>query len=146
MLKFSSTSWKTVVNKVSSLTTSGENSCKNRKIKHHHSTTNNNQGCHVGCRPGSDPPENCHLTGKKLPKSWHFFEKIAKKFHFFKKIANGNFFEKKENFWHFFLEKMSSFWQFFDSQMAIFRRVSLAHFGANWYIRLNLPCLHCSSS
>ena len=25
---------------------------------------------------GSDPPKNCHLTVKKLPKTWHFFKKI----------------------------------------------------------------------
>ena len=26
-----------------------------------------------------DPPENCHLNVKKLPKSWHFFQNNAKK-------------------------------------------------------------------
>ena len=30
-----------------------------------------------------DPPENCHLIFKKLPKSWHFFKKeLPKFFHF----------------------------------------------------------------
>ena len=36
----------------------------------------------------SNPPENCHLTVKKLPKTWLFFL-IAKNFYFFKKIAIG---------------------------------------------------------
>ena len=26
------------------------------------------------CHFQSDPPENCHLTVKKLPKTWHFFK------------------------------------------------------------------------
>ena len=69
----------------------------------------------------ADPPENCHLTVKKLPKTWLFFKKNCQKFSFFsKKIA---IFWKKLNFLAIFFEKMSSFWQFFDSQMAIFRRV-----------------------
>ena len=58
-----------------------------------------------------DPPENCHLTVKKLPKTWLFFQKKLPKI-FFTKIANGNLWKKK-----------SSFWQFFDSQIALFRRV-----------------------
>ena len=57
----------------------------------------------------SEPLVNCHLTDKKMPKTWQFFLKKMKMF--------GNFFGK-----------MSSFWQFFDSQMATFRRVSWA-----WY-------------
>ena len=36
----------------------------------------------------SDPPENCHLTVKKLPKTWHFFKNNCQKFSFF---SNGNF-------------------------------------------------------
>ena len=72
----------------------------------------------------SDPPEDCHLTVKKLPKTWHFFKKNATNFHFFKKIATGNFFEKNENFW-----------QFFDSQLAIFRRVSSVPYTfVSWWI------------
>ena len=49
-----------------------------------------------------DPPENCHLTVKKIPKT---------------------LIEKNEKFWQF-KKKMSSFWKFFDIQMAIFQRVS----------------------
>ena len=30
------------------------------------------------CEPG--PPENCHLTAKKLHKTWHFFKKNCQKF------------------------------------------------------------------
>ena len=32
-----------------------------------------------------DPPKNCHLTVKKLPKTWHFFKKNCQKFSFFSK-------------------------------------------------------------
>ena len=46
-----------------------------------------------------DPPKNCHLTVKKLPKTWHFFKKNCPKFSFFStKLplaillrVNGNF-------------------------------------------------------
>ena len=77
-------------------------------------------------RTGADPPENCQVNVKKLPKTWYFFQKIAKNltffskklpkiFIFFKKIANGNFFEKNENFWQFFWKKkvkfLAIFWQ-----------------------------------
>ena len=31
----------------------------------------------------SDPPENCHLNVKKLPKTWHFFQKNWQKLSFF---------------------------------------------------------------
>ena len=60
-----------------------------------------------------DPPENWHLTVKKLPKTWHFFKKIAKNFHFFKNNCQWQFFfwKKKTIFGHFF--KMWGFWQFF---------------------------------
>ena len=54
------------------------------------------------CQP--DPPENWHLTVKKLTKTWHFKKKYWQKLSFKKKTK-------------------SSFWQIFDSQMAIFRRV-----------------------
>ena len=50
----------------------------------------------------TDPPENCQLTVKKLPNI----------FIFFKKIANGNFFEKNENCWQFFLKKCQVFGNF----------------------------------
>ena len=62
---------------------------------------------------GTDPPENCHLTVKKMPK----------KVIFFKKNAICNFVEKMTIFVNFFLKKLSSFCKFFNSQMAIFRRV-----------------------
>ena len=42
-----------------------------------------------------DPPENCHLNVKKLPKTWHFFKKIAKNFHFFQKNCQWHFKKKK---------------------------------------------------
>ena len=58
------------------------------------------------CMFRSDPPENCHLNVKKLPK-----------------LDIGNFVEKNDNFCLNFLKKMSSFWQFFDIQIANFRRV-----------------------
>ena len=50
----------------------------------------------------TDPPQNCQLTVKKLPKI----------FIFFKKIATGNFFEKNENFWQFFWKKCQVFGNF----------------------------------
>ena len=56
------------------------------------------------CNIQPDPPENCHLTVKKLPKTWHFFKKIAKIFHFFQKNCQWKFFSKKLKFlaifWH----------------------------------------------
>ena len=63
-----------------------------------------------------DPPENCHLTVKKLPKTWHFYNKIAQNFHFF----HWQFFWKKWKFLAiFFLKKCQVFdnfltvkWQF----------------------------------
>ena len=61
----------------------------------------------------ADPPEKCHLTVKKLTKTWHFFKKIDKNCHFFKKIAIGNFVEKNDNFWQFFFKNvkfLSIFW------------------------------------
>ena len=51
-------------------------------------------------RYGPDPPENCHLTVKKLTKTWHFFQKNCQKLSFFQKYvkvlaifwhSNGNF-------------------------------------------------------
>ena len=73
-------------------------------------TVNKNHRFMNRSRP--DPPENCHLTVKKLPKTCHK-NKIAQNFtFFFKKIANGNLFEKNENFWQL-KKKKSSFWQFF---------------------------------
>ena len=47
-----------------------------------------------------DPPENCQLTVKKLPKTWHFFQKI---FIFSIKLPMENFEKKCQvfvNFWH----------------------------------------------
>ena len=60
----------------------------------------------------SDPQENCHLTVKKLPKTWHFFQKkIAKNCHFF---CQWQFCWKNDNFWQFFFEKkvkfLANFW------------------------------------
>ena len=71
----------------------------------------------------ADPPDNCQLNAKKLPKTWHFFKKLTKIVIFFNKIALGNFVEKMTIFVNF-SEKMSSFWQFLDIIMAIFRRVT----------------------
>ena len=61
---------------------------------------------------GSDPPENCQLIVKNCQKLDIFFKKIGKNFHFFKKIAIGNFFEKNEHFWQFFLKKCQVFGNF----------------------------------
>ena len=66
-------------------------------------------------RTQPDPPENCHLTVKKLPKSWHIFQKNCPKFSFFfKKIAIGNFFEKMKIFGYFLKKNvkfLAIFWQ-----------------------------------
>ena len=75
-----------------------------------------------------DPPENYHLNVKKIPKTWHFFQKNWQKLSFFStKLPMAIFGKKKRKFWQFYFEKMSSFWQFFDIQMAIFRRVRMEH-------------------
>ena len=61
-----------------------------------------NHPCMQSAPYASDPPENCHLTVKKLPKNLTFFpKKMPKNFIFFKKNANGNFFQKKCK-WQFF--------------------------------------------
>ena len=39
----------------------------------------------------TDPPENCHLNVKKLPKTWLIFFKLPKICHCFTNITNGNF-------------------------------------------------------
>ena len=68
-----------------------------------------------------DPPENCHLTVKKLPKTWLFFFNCQKFSFFSKKLPLAIFLKKRQ-----FLaikKKKSSFWQFFDSQNTIFWRV-----------------------
>ena len=69
----------------------------------------------------SDPPKNCLLTVKKLPKTWLLFlncQNVS-----FLKLPLAIIW-KKRHFLAIFLEKTSSFWQFFGSQMAIFWRVS----------------------
>ena len=38
---------------------------------------------HLGPTLTPDPPENCHLTVKKWPKTWHFFQKNWQKLSFF---------------------------------------------------------------
>ena len=46
---------------------------------------------------GTNPPENCHLTVKKLTKTWHFSKKNWQEFSFFlKQIANGNLKKKRK--------------------------------------------------
>ena len=61
---------------------------------------------------------------QKIAKNLTFFsKKMPQIFIFFKKIAIGNFFEKNENFWQFFLKKCQVLGNFFDRQMAIFWRV-----------------------
>ena len=61
----------------------------------------------------SDPPKNCHLTVKKVPKTCHFFKKIDKNCHFFPtKLPMAIFLKKSHNFWQFVFQ-MLSFWQFF---------------------------------
>ena len=62
----------------------------------------------------SDPPENCHLTVKKLPKTCHFFPKNAKNFHFFQKNCHCHwqFFWKKWKFLAFFGKKCQVFGNF----------------------------------
>ena len=60
----------------------------------------------------ADPPENCYLTVKKLPKTWHFFKKLPKIFFFFQKNCHLHFFEigffLKTSFWQFLIFK----WKF----------------------------------
>ena len=51
----------------------------------------------------ADPPQNCHLNVKKLPKTCLFF-KLPKIIIFFKTIANGNFCEKMIIFGKFFFK------------------------------------------
>ena len=47
----------------------------------------------------ADPPENWHLTVKKLPKTWHFFQKNWQKFSFFsKKLPLAIFWQSNGNF------------------------------------------------
>ena len=46
----------------------------------------------------SEPPENCHLNVKKLPKTCHFFNKNCH----FSKNCQWQFFEKNDNFLQFF--------------------------------------------
>ena len=62
-----------------------------------------------------DPPENCHLNVKKLPKTWHFFfKKLPKNVIIFcQNISNGDFLEKNMTYYCNFLKKMSRFWPFF---------------------------------
>jgi len=51
----------------------------------------------------SDPPENCHLTVKKLPKTWHFSKKIVKNCYFFQINCHCQFWKKSPFlaiFWH----------------------------------------------
>ena len=51
----------------------------------------------------SDPPENCHLTVKKLPKTLHFFKKNCQKFSVFsKKLPMAIFLKKMKIFGNFF--------------------------------------------
>ena len=80
----------------------------------------------------ADPPENCHLTVKKLQKTWHFFKKNCQKFSFFSKILpfdcqkiaknltffSTNFLKKKSIFVNFF-EKNVKFLAIFASQMVM---------------------------
>ena len=57
-----------------------------------------------------DPPENCRLNVKTLPKNLTFKKKIAKNCHFFQKIANANGnFRKKRQFLAIFLKKCQVF-------------------------------------
>ena len=56
----------------------------------------------------ADPPENCHLNVKKLPKTWHCSKKIAKNFLFFFKLPMEIFFFLKKVFGNFLTVK----WQF----------------------------------
>ena len=53
-----------------------------------------------------DPPENWHLTVKKLPKTWHFFQKNWQKLSFFStKLPMAILLQKNDNFCHFFWKK-----------------------------------------
>ena len=60
---------------------------------------------------------------KKLPKTWHFFQKNCQKFSYFKKNCHWQFCWKNDNLCQFFGKKCQVLGNFFDSQMAIFRRV-----------------------
>ena len=53
------------------------------------------------CQP--DPPENCHLTVKKLSKTWkNFFFLIDKNFHFLTKLPMAILLKKTKFFVNFF--------------------------------------------
>ena len=60
----------------------------------------------------SDPPENCHLTVKKLAKTWLFFN--CQKFPFFSKKLPMAILLKNDNFCQFFWKNvkfLAIFWQ-----------------------------------
>ena len=89
----------------------------------------------------ADPPENYHLTVKKLPKTWHFFKKNCQKFHFFQKNCQ----------WQFFWKKMKLFGNFFETKWQfVFKMSSFDNFltfkwqfsggsGRHWQL-INLHC------
>ena len=83
-------------------------------------TENYIKWCKQDTNSKPDPPENCHLTVKKLPKTYFFQKKLTKIFIFLNKIANGIFVEKMSIFVNCF-EKNVKFLVIFD--MAIFWRV-----------------------
>jgi len=61
----------------------------------------------------ADPPENCHLTIKKLPKTWYFFPpKMTNFFIFFQKNCHWHFFWKKLKFLSIFLNNCQVFGNF----------------------------------
>ena len=66
-------------------------------------------------RLSDDPSENCHLTVKKLLKTWHFFQKNCQKFSFFsKKLPMAIFWKKMKIFCIFFgknVKFLANFWQ-----------------------------------
>ena len=75
--------------------------------------------CHV-VHSSSDPPDNCYLNVKNLPKNSHFVQKHCKNLTFL--LQNNVFFN-------------DNFWIFFYIQMAIFRRV---RFSGSKYLRPHL--------
>ena len=60
----------------------------------------------------SNPPENCHLNVRKLPKTWNFFQKNWKKLSFSTKLPLANFLKKLKIFFQFYWKKCQFFGNF----------------------------------
>ena len=80
----------------------------------------------------SDPLENCYLNVKKLPKSWHIFQKSLPKIvvFFFKMPIFGNFFEKKRQLFGNFLTFK---WQFSGGSGLVLCAMSALTWVVPWF-------------